>query len=437
VWQKEVEFQRNDTKRQYTNEFESMAGAGFTVEEMLDSPSLDIIEKGMAPYWPEGELERTRDQMLIDALINTGRYEDAKELANTSDAFTTTEKKSRLEYAKAAEARVQRENAERLRLRQEEVGRQMYVGVVSGNITDPQTLLDAVNVGDLSIANAKYLRDFMLNPEPPKHDLVSESRVLQAIEDIGTGAGTKQDALDTLIANVQSLDPEKGSSLLNKIYVAQDKNMSEQKREARSIMEELIRDRDEFSGLFTDDERQILAHAEAYLMLNDDIEKAAKEGKPMTRKEILIRATQIGRQMKRKIKNEEEAEEEPSFEPEGKPAELTDEDLIATLSPERQEVYRKANQATKDKMIANLRLAERGKKAIELRTGRPYPRKAKKFPVPAFVMDGKEPEIVFDSKGKELGLKLKRGGVWKIGESGYINGRLYEYTGNGNWKAVK
>lgn len=359
--------------------------------------------------------------------------EEAYELIANAKTLDQEQKNNLKNKVDAEIARRERERKLKLQEDREDTYRTIITNIWEGKLKDPQIVTALTEAGLIDIEDAKYARNLMLNPDPPEHKLTAEADVRQAIENIGTNSGTKQDAISVLYSNVQNLDPEKGASLLNSIFAAHDKNIAEIQRESRDIMEELIRDKDPLSGLFTDDERQILAHSEAYLMLDEEVKKAAQEEKPLTRRETLIKATQIGRQMKKKIKAEEEIDEEPSFEPDR----ITDEDFIATLSPERQAVYRSANQATKDKMLANLKRVEIGKRAISLKTGREFPKKTKKFPVPEFVMEGKEPELVFDSEGKELGLKTKDRGIWKIGNQGYISGKLYEYTGNGNWKAVK
>lgn len=400
VWQKEIEFQQNETGRQYTNLFERMAGSGFSIEDMYKSPSLDIIEEGMSPYWRVGELEKYRDQMLVDALINTGRYKDAKDLVQATESFTSTEKKSRLDYAKVAEARAKREKAEYLKLMQEQTSRQMLADLWDGKLTDPQVITNAVRLDYISDTDGKYLRNALLNPEPPRLNLKSLATVKQAIEEIGTNTKTVPQALSVLYAHLDSIDPITGKSLLNEIYTEQDKNKSEIKRESRDLMEELVRDRDKFTGMFTDDERQILAAAEAYLMLDAEIQKAVETGKPLERRNIMIKAIQIGRQMKTKIKQEEADAIPPEFSPE------TEGYPIAPRAPDY---------TAKGKPIIKGALAK-----------------------PDFVLTSEgEPEKVFDSKGRELGLRRKSGAVFGIGYIAIFGGKKYEYTGNGNWKLVK
>ena len=191
----------------------------------------------------------------------------------------------------------------------------MLADYLDGKLTDPQKVTDALRAGWLDGADAKFLHDAIMNPDPPVLKLQSLAEVKQAIEEIGTNTKTVPQALSVLYANLDSIDPATGKSLVNEIFSAQDKNKSEMKRESRALMEELVRDRDKFTGMFTDDERQILAAAEAYLMLDAEIEKAVKAGKPLERRDIMMKAIQIGRQMKRKIKDEEKENIEPSFTP--------------------------------------------------------------------------------------------------------------------------
>ena len=423
-----------DLKKQWATRLKGNVGntdlAKKELNDLVDAyrPYLTTTEEQAYRADVDRSVEAFHIQVAID-----GDPESAFDLIDSAKTLDEGEKNTLRSQVRSSIARNEREEKVRLQEARHDTMRTLLANYWDGNLTDPNIVTQFMKAGYLDVTDAKFLHEAMLNPDPPKTKLTAEAAVRQAIEDIGTNIGTKEGAMSVLYQNVQNIDPVKGSSLLNSIFAAHDKNIAEIQKESRITMEELIRDKDKLSGLFTDDERQILANSEAYLMLDEDIRKAAQEGKPLSRRDTLIRATEIGRQMKKKLKAEEEANIEPSFSPD----EPTDADLIATLSPERQAVYRDANQATRDKMLANLKRAEIGKSAISLKTGRPIPKRTKKLPVPAFTMEGKEPEIVFDSGGKELGLKLKRGGIWRIGESGYISGSLYEYTGNGNWKAVK
>ena len=313
---------------------------------------------------------------------------DAEEVVKYKQATIDARK----HYLEVRAATAKRDAAAKFKLLQDETGRQMLADLWDGKLTDPQKITDAVRSGLLTDTDGKYLRNALMSKEPPILNLQSLATVKQAIEGIGTNTITKKEALSVLYANLDSIDPTTGKSLVNEIFTEQDKNKSEIKRESRSLMEELVRDRDKFTGMFTDDERQILAAAEAYLMLDAEIEKAVKAGKPLERRDIMIKAIQIGRQMKAKIKQEETEGIEPEFRP--------------TIEGHR---------------VAPRAMGTKGALAK-----------------PDFVLDEKgEPEKVFDSKGVEIGIRRKAGGVFRIGYHVMIGGKKYEYIGNGNWTEVK
>ncbi len=79
---KQLDFQRNDTLRQYTNTFETLANQELPVDEILNHPDVLLTDKAMAPYWKAGEQEDNKNRILSDVLINPkyARYEDAKKL---------------------------------------------------------------------------------------------------------------------------------------------------------------------------------------------------------------------------------------------------------------------------------------------------------------------------------------------------------------------
>jgi hypothetical protein len=323
--------------------------------------------------------------------VKTGAY-DAEEV----EKLKQVTRESHQQYL----AITKREAAEQLKLAQEQTNRQLLADLWDGKLRSSQVITDAVRNNLISAENGKYLRKELLSPEPTTLKLENLANVKDAINDIGTGAKTREQALDVLYTNLDGIDPTTGKSLLNEIYGEHDKGNAEIKREAKSIMEEIIRDRNPYTGLWTDDERQILGSAEALLMLSSEIEKAAKAGKPLERRDILIKAVQIGRQIKRKIKQEEEEKTEPSFIPIPTKG--------AALAPREPEI-------TKE--------------------GKPIVKGAAREP--KFEMRGGEPEKVFDDKGREMGLRMQTGTIFRIGYHAIIGGRKYEYMGNGDWKLIK
>jgi len=332
--------------------------------------------------------------------IKTGAY-DAEEVARLKQNTIDNHKR----YIEAQTATAKREAAEQYKLLQEQTYATMLADIWDNKLTDVNVITKAMRPDAqgrqlISTAAGTTLRKVLLTPEPIELDLRKLEVVEDAIIDIETGAKTRTQALDVLYINSDGIDKTTGKSLMQKISDAYLKSQGESKRESKSIMEELVRDRDPLTGFWTDDERQILGYAEASQMLELAIEEAAKAGKPLERRDILIKAVQIGRQIKRKIKQEEEAKLEPTFEPipvKGKP-----------LAPREPEFT-----------------AE----------GKPITKGAAREP--KFAMRGGEPEKVFDEKGREEGLKMQTGAIFRVGYHAIIGGRKYEYMGNGDWKLIK
>ncbi|MCK5020387.1 MAG: hypothetical protein KAS32_25345 [Candidatus Peribacteraceae bacterium] len=293
----------------------------------------------------------------------------------------------RVSYVKTTKATIKRQQAENLKLAQEETARQLLADIWEDKLKDKQDITDALRNNFITDTDAKYLRQQLLKTEPTELNLNNYAIVKEAITDIGTGAKTRTEAMSVLIANLDGIDETTGKSLVAEIFGKHDKVEAEMKREGRDIMEELIRDRDRFSGMFTDDERQILGTAEAILMYDSEMEKAAKAGKPLERRDQLIRAVQIARQIKTKIKFEESKKIKPEF-----------------------------------RHIISEKPAKKG----PLRS-------------PKFEIDSKteEPRKIFSEKGKEIGIKLQSGATFTIGNRAIFNGIEYEYIGNGEWKKIE
>lgn len=209
--------------------------------------------------------------------------------------------------ARSAIARNKREKAEQKRIAQEQISSQLLADFWDGKLTDPQKITDAVRSGLLTDTDGKYLRSALLNPEPPTLNFNNYAVVKQAITDIGTGAKTKSEAMSVLFENLSGIDPATGKALVAEIFAEHEKSDAEMKREGDRLMEDLIRDKDPLSGFFSDDTRQILGASEAILMLDAEIQKAAKLKKPLTRRDILIKAVEIGQTIKAKIKAEKES----------------------------------------------------------------------------------------------------------------------------------
>jgi hypothetical protein len=206
-------------------------------------------------------------------------------------------------------ARRERLEAVTVEARQEEVGRQTLIRLWEDE--NPPTVDDITEMlasNSITESRAKELRKAILNPEPPTTKLDAYAEVLEAINDVGRGALTKNEALDVVYKNVNSLDPTLGKSLVAQVFAEQNKGSADMKRNGRSLMEDLIRDKDPITGRFTD-----------IVELEAAIEFSASIGKPLVGTDLLIEAMRIGRRKKQQITEDEKLGKPISFTPNKSP----------------------------------------------------------------------------------------------------------------------
>lgn len=248
----------------------------------------DLERRATSTIRPDGEID------FSEAVKYLAKAENIKGIPSD----VTTELLRKLQAQETAQ---RRRDTEKHELLQEQTSRQMLTGFWDGTLTEPQLVTDALRNNLLSATDAKYLRNAMMNPEPPKTKLKALAEVNRAITDFGRGAISRDSALSVVYKNVSNLDPTTGKSKVNEIFTEQNRNNASMLNIGRGLMEELIRDKDPLSGMFTDDEKQIIATAEAELLLDAAIEDAVRLKKPLNRKDLLIEAINIGRRKKREI----------------------------------------------------------------------------------------------------------------------------------------
>lgn len=237
VWKKEVEFGQSDTMRQYSNKFQVLAGAGVPVDEILKDPTLDVIEKGMAPYWSPGEMARARDRILIDSLVNVGRYEDAKNLTNSTEAFTPTEKQARLSNINTIErARVNQRDVNSVNAANAAVETSYSQIVQLGSEADIEQFARLI-LSDPSISNedaikaVDKIKTFYTTwnsaiKEPDGEDIVTSDstriKALRVINAVKTGSMTVDEGLEvyTTISKVEGINGTDGKGFINDIFSA-------------------------------------------------------------------------------------------------------------------------------------------------------------------------------------------------------------------------
>lgn len=302
VWPKEIEFGQADTLRQYSNKFEVLAGAGISVEDILKDPSLTIIETGMKPYWRTGELAKARDRILINALTNVERYGDAKKLAQETEALTATERPAELYKIAAAQATAEREAAEQLKQMREQTMIQMLADVWDGKLSDPQIITNALRNGWLDDSDAKYLREAILNPDPPETTNEAIIAVRYAIAGIAEGTETRESALKKVIEYTQQLSPTDGKAFIKEIFGEHDVKNAFWNRQAHEYMEKQIMEVATMTGILHGSGEQLALSAKALLAYDKAKKDAAAEKKPLKGKELLILAHEVMLPFRKRVK---------------------------------------------------------------------------------------------------------------------------------------
>jgi hypothetical protein len=123
----------------------------------------------------------------------------------------------------------------------------------------------------------------------------------QFISEFAMGGRSRTSVLEELMIRSDKIDETTGKSLIAELSADQDSAKAAMLQKGRRDMEELIRDKDPISGAFTDDRNQILAAAEAYLMFDAEVTKAAQAGKALTGREAYQKAIEIALSIKEKI----------------------------------------------------------------------------------------------------------------------------------------
>jgi hypothetical protein len=267
-------------------------------EEMLDTLaksliSQEILQNADSVDYISRANEIAKFDYDLDSLFSD---EEIAELKNT---YASTQ---------AANARTA---ATELKEAQDTTGRQMLVDLWNGELSDSQDITNALDSNLITTTMATSLRNALLKPKEgtPTEMLMAEVEVKNAIDNYHKGDLTKQGALNVLYDHANTLGPTKGSTLLNKLYAEEvDPELATMKREGKSFMEEYIRTRDRFSGMFSDDKQEIMLAAEAQLLLDGEIERAAEAKKPLGRRDIMIKALEIGQQQRNKLDRMEKGE---------------------------------------------------------------------------------------------------------------------------------
>ena len=299
------------------------------IEKDINAGRFSLIETNVRRGIKKGFIGKEEAERLVGSLGDLRRKAElnaalqfalrdpqgAKDSINADkmDGFVLLEP-SDIERVQSTIARQFAKQKEQLEFMQDQVGQQMLVDLWNGSLTDIQDVTDALDKSYLTTTMAKYLRDEMLEPyDPtPTEALMAEAAVRDAVNsyhaDIDINPEekdktNKQKMLEILYSHAKYLGKEKGSSLLSAIYEKDpDKATAQLLVKAKNLMEEYIRTKDPFSGMFTDNKPEIAKTSEALLLLDIEMEASQKRtGKPMGRRDIMIAAMEIGQDMRKEL----------------------------------------------------------------------------------------------------------------------------------------
>ncbi len=225
----------------------------------------------------------------IEALKNSELFDKAEEVLAQSKMLTQDEigkLKSSIRTSKKA-LKIQQD--EELKLKQNETAKEMLLSLWDNTLTEPAIkLATASNL--LTYERAKDLREALVNPKT--FDLSAYSQVKASINSYKRGAINFNDALDSIIKNSRLLG-NKGATLINELYAEPIKSEADWEKEAIDYIEGQILERDLLTGILYGTPVQQTKALEARLAFDVALEKAERDGKPITSRDKLILAHDI------------------------------------------------------------------------------------------------------------------------------------------------
>ncbi len=259
--------------------------------EMADK-WIDIgIEHGLFDDVDGDELKDNNAKDYIVGLYRAGLHDEARKVLEAS-TLDNKDKEALDDAIDADEATLERKADEKLREDRDTANRQALQALWDGDLEMPD-VSNLMKTKMISPAEGKYLRAALLSPKARVTQLANLDEVMGAVVKVGTGAISRDDARLVLYKNLPFLSNEDGKAQLKAIYTAVIKDEAFWLNESRSYMEKQIRETDPISGMFSDNAAEIAFAAQANLALDKIISDAEKAGKPLTGRDVLIKAHDI------------------------------------------------------------------------------------------------------------------------------------------------
>ena len=204
--------------------------------------------------------------------------------------------------AKGMIAQKEREQAVQLQEIREQTMSKMLADVWDGKLTDPQAVTEALRLGYLDDTDAKYLRDAIMNPEPPKTTNDALIAVRYVIDGIAQGTETRESALKKVIEYNKQLSPTDGKAFIKEIFGEHDTKNAFWNRQAQEYMEKQIMEVASLTGILYGSGEQLALSAQALISYDEAKKAAIAEGKPLNGRELLELAHQVMLPFREKVK---------------------------------------------------------------------------------------------------------------------------------------
>ena len=148
---KQLDFNKNDTLRQYSNTFETLAKQEVPVNDILNHPDVKLTDNNMRPYWRAGEQERQKNIILADSLTNPdiGRYDDAEELIQKTKGLLPTEKNAKLNNIRIAKDRADRKFKDLGKIADMQVNEDFMSKIITKDLEPDEIVESRLEEGDI------------------------------------------------------------------------------------------------------------------------------------------------------------------------------------------------------------------------------------------------------------------------------------------------
>jgi len=255
------------------------------------------------------ETESLKQNFDVNSLLYRSRLDiGSNEPLRVNSAIENLEKARplmsgpQLDEANSLLAAAKRQQSVVLKQIQQETSRNLLADLWENKLTDPNIVTIALRNGWLSDTDAKYLRNAILNPNPPETTSEALIAVRYAIDGIAEGTETRESALKKVVEYTQQLSPTDGKAFIKEIFGEHDTKNAFWNRQALEYMEKQIMDVASLTGILYGSGEQLALSAKALIAYDEAKKTAAAEGKPLKGRELLELAHEVMIPFRKQVK---------------------------------------------------------------------------------------------------------------------------------------